>query len=359
MGSRCESIKRGFVAVVFAAMVIGGAGVSQLSNVAWADEGDESGEAEEVARDGLGLKPAALRVSFDPGQVYNDNVTVKNESGEEVKVSIYARPYQVSNENYESDFSTTSNRTKITEWITFEKSEYTLAANQEQEMPYKISVPDDAEVGGQYAVIFVETMVGELPEEEEGQSIAVTKRPGMLIYATVKGDLNIAGSMESQKIDGLLFNPPLTSAVAVKNDGNTDFIVRNSLEVQSFFGGKNNNQDPPKAFEVLPETTRLMTMEWPDTPSMGLFRVTSTVEIQDLDFYSSVTKLVLVIPMPLFVIGAIALVLLIVMLVSHIQKKRAQKNDKQADTKDANDTKGEKSSDKSGKDSEKSKSDKS
>ncbi len=305
------------------------------SSDAYAEDGSDventaNAEEQTLQISGLGIRPATNRVKLDPGQEHKDVMVVKNESSKAEKFRVYAAPYQASNEEYEPDFSTANDHTKIADWIKFEKTEYNIDAGAEQEVPYLIKVPQDASGGGQYAVIFAETVVDNIDTKGEGQTINVSKRPGLLIFATINGEFEVKGSIESQTIKGLLFKPPVSTEAIIKNDGGTDFIAKTSISVRPFFGGK-GVYSSSRNYEVLPETTRKIEMDWSSTPQLGLFIVESAVSVAELDISESVSRVVFVCPMPLFVLIIIAFILLIVMIVARVRKSRELKKSRQED----------------------------
>ena len=73
------------------------------------------------------------------------------------------------NSSYEGDFDSKSSTSDAYQWVTFEKTEYHLEPGQRVEVPYRVSVPNDAASGGHYGVIFAET--------QPMASAAITDRP--------------------------------------------------------------------------------------------------------------------------------------------------------------------------------------
>ncbi|MCL2085640.1 hypothetical protein FWH09_01755 [Candidatus Saccharibacteria bacterium] len=312
------------VASLFGGNVVLPIGDWQVQDV-YANEGENGGNTR-----GIELSPASLKLNLDPGEVYRGRFTITNRGANEHTFNVYASPYQVSGENYTPTFegAESAPRAQIARWISFERESYTLAVNEAVEVNFTISVPRDAPGGGQYAAIFAAADV------QAGTSSTVQSigRVGMLLYATINGDINEQGEVVTHTISPLIFDRNLSASATVKNLGNTDFAARQTLVVRSVFGGRQVFSQT-RAFEILPDTTRLINMEWDGTPALGLFNVTQVI---DASYNSRAdenlgnwTRMVLVIPLFLFIIIMIILVILVMMIVlkimQAISRRRAAK----------------------------------
>ena len=116
------------------------------------------------------------------------------------------------------------------------------------------------------------------------------------------------------------------------NTGNTDFVATQRMSITSFFGNKQVITES-KTYDVLPDTTRLVRMEWDGTPGLGLFRVTQAIDARYFDRENESlgewTKTVLVIPLFLFIVIMLIVVVMIMMIVFKIiqviARRRADK----------------------------------
>ena len=125
----------------------------------------------------LQISPVTNRVTLNPGDEQTFTMHVDNIGSKKFKFRVYAAPYTISNEAYEVNFETETNRTQVSRWISFnqnadakkdseknwvEEATFELEPEQRQSVEYRIVVPKDVPAGGQYATIFAES----IPEEE-------------------------------------------------------------------------------------------------------------------------------------------------------------------------------------------------
>lgn len=279
---------------------------------------------ESAAVRGVEISPDSLKMVIGPGETRKNKFTITNRGDTQHTFRVSASPYQVMGEDYTPVFEGAefSTRTQIASWITFEKDSYTLDSGESAVVDFTINIPQNAVGGGQYAAIFVST------EPESSSTISNIGRVGLLLYATIEGDVTEHGKIVNHKINTLVFDRNIASTAGVQNTGNTHFTMQQTIYVKSFFGGKDIFTHAV-GYEVLPDTTRLVKTEWENTPALGLYRVTSSVDAiyfnkpsEQLGLY---TRTVLVIPLFLFILILITLVILVIIIVIKIIRFRKAK----------------------------------
>jgi hypothetical protein len=243
------------------------------------------------------ISPSKSNPDLTPGQHYSSDIKVTNGGTNTVTVKVYAQPYQVVGQDYIADFNTTNNYTQITDWLKFSQERFELSSKQSLTITYTVTVPTDVPAGGQYAVVFFETTTA----QDDGQIINQASRIGHVIYASIdQGQTRLEGHLDSNLIPIWLFNPPIKASSTIKNTGNVDFTATYNLSVKTLLGDEvyHTNQD----YTILPETTRLITQQWTDSPRLGLYKVEQTIDF--LGQAHTTWRLVLTIPLA-FMIAAI------------------------------------------------------
>lgn len=278
-------------------------------------------EEEEITSDAaLEISPVTKRIKLNSGEKHDDKITIKNNSEEPLKVRIYATPYS-DNENSEArDFETENSYTQLSKWITVKSADgeyqgsvqYSLAANETKTVSYRIKVPETS-VGGQYAVLFVET----IPEEDESTPMKTSSRVGMTIYLWINGDI-IRSAEIKDVYAGTSTDRKIGIHATVVNAGNIDFQVSISMTVSSIFGHTLYNDS--RVQTIFPETTREVNSLWGGTPFFGLYRVNYTFKA--LDKNETREQLVLIAPIPLIIVLAILFVVTIAFVVAYRREKR-------------------------------------
>jgi hypothetical protein len=277
--------------------VMGFFAILSIAPLAWA--------AEATTLESITLSPVAKRYELKAGDTKTDELTVVNDGREAYDFIAYAKPYSVSNENYNPDFNTEATNSDAYRWVKFDKPKYRLDAGASTTVRYTLTVPADAAPGGHYGVLFVETQPK--PIVGEGNAVARKKRVGAILYATVDGTYRTGGKQESFNLPFLQLSPPLTATLKTSNDGNTDFIDSVTFRVSDLFGSL--KYEEKKDFPILPQTARKMTLEWKEATTFGLYKV--DVSSKFLDQRHDTSGFVLIVP-------AWALGVLVVLLVGGV-----------------------------------------
>lgn len=257
-------------------------------------------ETPAVEESSITLSPVNNKFTIDAGNTLSDTVKVLNTGSSTLDFILYARPYEVKNDAYEPSYNGTASNSDAYKWVRFEKTKYSLEAGKSIDIPYTVDVPQGAAPGGHYGVIFIETKA----PEGNGQAVVRNKRLGMILLATVNGQYRTGGSYEGTKSSFFQFRSPLTTTTRVKNSGNADFPATLTFRVSDMFN--QTKFEEKKEYNVLPETTRAIPMNWQDSPWFGLYRV--NVQAQLLDQNHASQHYVLI--MPRWMIAVLVVLLL-------------------------------------------------
>ena len=258
------------------------------------------------------ITPVATSVYIDAGKTQNYQFTIENLGEEEFEFKLYTGPYSVTNEDYDADISSETSYNQITRWITFQddsgsfvkEPKFKLAAGEKRTIVYRVSVPDDIPEGGQYCVIYAES-VGSDKEKGTNTSVGIgsQSRVSLIILGHGDGNTNNAAEITDFSLTGFFSTSDIEGVAKVKNSGNTDFAAVYSFSVDSIFGS--NLYEDSDNFIVLPETERKYKVGWSETPLFGIFKVKFSVKAMDV----SETKSRVILIMPAFMIIILLLLL--------------------------------------------------
>ena len=227
--------------------------------------------------------PTGKDIKLSAGETYTGHITIVNpaNSTQTLKYSVSAAPYSVTDENYSVDLSATTGRTTITEWIKIKEPEGELQPNESKDIEYTITVPGDAPAGGQYAALIVTNS----PDQESSSSdltISSVYEIASLIYANVSGKTVHDGTIIENNVPSFVTRTPVEINATLKNDGNTheyasfSIIATNALSGEELFSTESEDQTP--FYEVvMPETTRFVTRQIDNLPSLGLIRIKQSI----------------------------------------------------------------------------------
>lgn len=272
------------------------------------------------------IKPAEQTFDLVPGQSYLGSIMVENTGRLPFNFTVSAKPYQVKNEDYDPDFSTVTDYTKLQNWITFNQNEYHIEPGQSLEVIFEINVPEDVPGGGQYAAIIIETRDSVDPEAH----VRIISQLAAILYGHVQGEEHVGGVIVAHSLPRFLLGSPFSASVTVKDDGNTDFRVTHTLTVRDFFTNRevfspeavieDGSRPGYASVFVLPGTSRRNILTWSGAPQLGVFKAVQTVSY--LDKTETYEQLVIICPIWLAGLVVFFVVLMIIWIVMRIRKRR-------------------------------------
>lgn len=252
------------------------------------------------------LSPAVSRPELDAGQVVAGKLTIINDGQVGYEFLVYARPFSVSGEGYDPNYTEINERTEAYQWVSFDNTEYRLEPGESVEVGYTVRVPKDAASGGHYAVLFAETQ-----PPAGSANVARKKRVGSLLYMNVSGDTRLSGSLESWGAPFWQKRRPVTSQLRIRNDGNTHFQADLQATYTNILGKKQFELN--QQLLILPGTTRRVPVTWQNTPTLGLFKASGTVTFLD-QTHNLPTQWVLLLPVRIVAVFVSVIVVLLIIL---------------------------------------------
>lgn len=274
------------------------------------------------------VSPISKNLTIEGGGVrLEDTFSIQNQSNTESAFKIYAAPY--SEGETEKDFESDTNYTQISRWIKFvdasgglvDTLEIKLAPCAKRDITFRVLVPDSIPDGGQYAVVFTES------ENPGGNSVITSSsRVGMLIYAHVSGGETVR---DTETTDAYLGkgvkndHTVINAGAKVANKGNIDIDARGTLVVKTIFGREVYNKTTGAS--LLPgSAARKIENVWEDAPFIGLFKAEYTVIVDGVTEVV-LSRLILILPLPIMVLMIFALVVVVAGIVAFIKKRRSRK----------------------------------
>ncbi|MCB9823623.1 hypothetical protein H6802_01570 [Candidatus Nomurabacteria bacterium] len=183
------------------------------------------------------LSPAKNNFNIEQGKTYEKKLRLGNYSGSKKTLYIYARDFLVlSNDGtptfIENQEEEGSNTYSLRTWITFAQDVVELEDNETIEIPYTITVPQNATTGGHYAAIFVQS---EKPDANEGSRVGTIGRVASLILTTVPGEIEENASIVDFKTNKKFYfveNPEIEFSTTIKNSGNVHIIPTGAIFIE-------------------------------------------------------------------------------------------------------------------------------
>lgn len=324
-----------------------------LVNLAYAEDSqDAETESAEETKNGtsISITPVSRIFQLNPSSTYDDVLKVTNDGSNSINFEVYAAPYSyIQSEetgDYSLGFSKENNYTQITRWIRImdqsgnyvERPTFTAEPGETVEVKYQINTPSSLPDGGQYAVLFAHT----LSSTTSGSGIKTEASPGMVIYGRSSGETIIASEISDMSIsrtvtkempveeNGQTVRKQVTlnhinASARVKNTGNLDFNARAVLKVEGILGGAYYETEETAArTSIIPDAELVLSDEWENTPSFGLYKATWTVTAGEET--QTTEMVVFLLPPSVIIISIILLTIIIVWIIIGVRKRKERRS---------------------------------
>ena len=215
----------------------------------------------------------------EPGTVIEDVARVINLDNKTATIAIEAVDAGMNSDGGFGLVGSPEENVDIGKWIELSKTEVTLPANKEQIVPFKITVPADAEVGdhiGALAVYQTNPSADKLTKIG-GSQVSISTRVGARIYLTVKGDIVRGLKLLKRSMYGR--GQTLMFGFKLKNSGNVRADLRMTAKIYSIWGLYDKKEDI-QIGQVFPKKTISIQAAWPgkSRPIFGLYWASVTLE---------------------------------------------------------------------------------
>ncbi|MBQ3440889.1 hypothetical protein IJG27_01085 [Candidatus Saccharibacteria bacterium] len=275
------------------------------------------------------VSPMTQNITLDPGQVYYGSIIVANPAAatEDFRFKVSVAPYSISGEDYNPDFITESDWSRITKWIKLETTEGVLKPNEIKHINFTITVPSDALAGGQYAMIGVSSDDQSKPTDTG--TVQNVFEMASLIYANVSGEVIRAGDIIKNYVPGFVANDHPVTEIGLSNTGNIHEVATTTISIKNVITGEvilpKEDQDGVYETIVMPDSTRVFARNVDGVASLGIYEVKQNIDY--LDGNSSVSTIMIVCPIWFIALVILTITSIIGMVIysHHLRKKKKVK----------------------------------
>ena len=285
------SVARARVALLLSALVL--AGVAPASAQ---DDPPEPGDIPEQASfavqpsgpDGPGSRDYFV-YTLGPGETFGDTVAVSNLSERPINFLIYpADAFDVPDEGGFTAARDGEEPIDAGSWITLGTDSHRVEPGERIDVPFKITIPDDAEPGDHAAAILAtDADRASVAVDEDGEpNLQVRQRVGARVYVRVEGPVSPALRIDRLYVDhsSPSFAVPIASAGGtaditweVTNTGNVRLAPSAVLEVKGLFGRTIKTLPAEQLPELLPGSNIVRSTSIDGLPPLEKITVELTV----------------------------------------------------------------------------------
>lgn len=169
------------------------------------------------ASQALSISPLTFELAANPGETVASLVRVYNSSDVEVVASAEVRDFAASGEQGQVALEAAGENTtySLAAWVSFEEIAFRIPPKSFANVPFLVTVPENAEPGGHYGSILVGLGAGAV----EGSGVGVATKVGSLVLLKVSGLAKESLAIESIVAPDFSEYGPITIAARFKNSG--------------------------------------------------------------------------------------------------------------------------------------------
>lgn len=242
------------------------------------------------------VTPMNMSVELKAGDISEGNIqiAIPADAKDNFHYVVSVSSYGVLGEDYKVDFLTETERTQIVDWITIDNPKGEIQPNKSVKVHYKVTVPDNAPAGGQYAAFLITSD----PQYETTEGVAVSSvlEIASILYAEIDGELTHDGELLSNNVPGFVTSVPFEVSAGFRNDGNIHETARIQVTVKDVLGGDviyPRGEDSGIIEEVImPGTRRVVTRTISGTAPLGIYDVTQSITYMGKDNLAHSTMII-------------------------------------------------------------------
>lgn len=221
----------------------------------------------------ISVSPTVFELSANPGETLDNSFRIIN--GTDQDISLTATPKNFTAEGEDGGVELTEEDTSfsLASWISVTPSQVSVPARGSQTFEFSIAVPSNAEPGGHFGSVIVQTEA--VAVDSTGAS--VSQEAGPLILVSVSGDIvEAANIIDFKASKGFWHNGPVALETRVENQGNVHFKPSGTISIKDMFGNEVTKINLEER-NVLPGTIRRLINEW--SPGFAVGRYTADLSI--------------------------------------------------------------------------------
>lgn len=164
----------------------------------------------------------------------------------------------------------------LAKWISFTTESTTLNAGESAAFNFNVTVPENAEPGGHYALILFSTQAPAVA----GNGVSLVSEVGSIILVRVAGNAKEAAAVKDFTTDKTNYNTAKVNfTTTINNSGNVHIQPKGVITIKNIFGGQVAAVDVNQlGGNVLPGSDREFASSWND-PGFKLGYYTATVTL--------------------------------------------------------------------------------
>ena len=241
---------------------------------------------------GVGLRPATIEETGEPGTTQNHQLIISNLSSSKQTYFLFTRDITgVGGGGVPIFADEDSEKTgyELSEWVEIDTTELTLEGGGEQSVGITINIPENATPGSHFGGVFVSVE----PPKMRSVGAAVGYEVANIISIRVAGDAIENAQIRSFATNNYIYGEPVIDFSArIENKGTVLVRPVGPLEIYNMFGSRvaTLTFNDSKA-GIFPLTTRDFAITWEDDgPGFGRYQAVLSLIYGDLGRQSTISS---------------------------------------------------------------------
>lgn len=263
------------------------------------------------------LGPTKIELFLEPGETATREIMVTNRTGGTINFSVAIEDFKGSRDPGQTIILMGEEKGpySLRDWLKPEINGFTLNHGQRIHIPIEISIPQDAEPGGHYGVVFAlaqpPTPKGEAEEEKVEGQVAIISRVGTLFFVRIPGAVNENGALKDFKAQKKYYEKgPISFELFYENNGSVHLTPYGIVEVFNLLGKKVSEIEIDPWF-AMPDSLRSREIKWEKGFLFGKYTALASVNRGYQDIIDQKSVEFWVIPWKIILAGFVALILII------------------------------------------------
>ncbi len=207
----------------------------------------------------LAISPQLLELSANPGDSIDSTFRLTNGSADSIEIEVVARNFLPQGEDGAVELTEETTAFSLSQWITIDPEQTTIASRQTADFKMNITVPDNAEPGGHFGSLVFRT----IPPEQAGDVALVSQEIAPVILVKIAGDVDESAEIASfRSLKNIWSNQdPIQFETRVLNTGNVHFRPSGQIEIKNIFGNTVERIEIDQR-NVIPDAVRRVITDW-------------------------------------------------------------------------------------------------
>lgn len=218
---------------------------------------------------GFGISPPSFDLNANQGDVIKNSIKVNNSSDKALTIKVRSENFVAYGEGGQIALTEEESTYSISDWITFEKTEFRLGPQQTEVFDFTLKIPLNAEPGSHYGAVVFST--GGSTNDLQGGGAALMQEIGSIVLIRLPGEVVEEGKLVSFTPSEQTFKDPKVKLNAlVENTGSVHFKPTGVINIYDVLGNVVHTVEV-KGRNILPGSKRLFDEEF-DFQQIGYFR---------------------------------------------------------------------------------------